>query len=108
MKRFFALVTVTLLVLQCVTFAPAFGDEETPAASAIMEQPLDGSNEEAFRASLAKVKAEATPDEYRYFNSVIGRMMTYDLTIRYDVGKLAAKVDGKTPAEVIAMAEERW
>lgn len=82
-------------------------DDESPAASAIMEQPLDGGSEAAFRAGMDKVKAEATPTEFQNFNVAIGRLMTYDLSVRNDIGKLAEKLDGKTPLEVIEMAPKR-
>ncbi len=108
MMRIQTVLLVALLAMGTAFHLSVQADTETPSPSAIMSQPLDGSSEEAFRASIEKFKADAQPQEIKVFNAAIGQMLTYDLSVRHDVGKLAAKLDGKTPTEVIAMAAERW
>ncbi len=84
------------------------GQEAEDTASAVMSQPLDGSSQEAFDASLARVETDATPDEYARLKNALGMMSAYDLAIRSNPSLLPQRVDGKTPSEVVQMAKDRW
>ena len=92
--KFRAATLATLLVAS----ASALG------ASAIMEQPMDGSSVEAFEQAMEQVKQEATKEEYTGLKGAINYLMTYDLAIKRDKQKLYRKLDGKTPTEIIGMA----
>lgn len=66
-----------------------------------MDIPLDGSSVEAFETSLARVRKYATDDEYVSLEGAIEYLLVYDLNARGDLKKLAAKLDGLTPREVL-------
>jgi len=65
-----------------------------------MDIPLDGSSVEAFDASLARVKAHATPEQYEGLVMAIDYLLTYDLGAEKDYAKLASRLDGQTPTEI--------
>ena len=67
-----------------------------------MEIPLDGSSLEAFDASMARVKRHSTESSYITLENAIEYLLVYDLEVRRDKEKLAAKLDGLTGYEVIA------
>ncbi|MDT8320982.1 MAG: hypothetical protein RQ826_10705 [Xanthomonadales bacterium] len=66
-----------------------------------MDIPLDGSSVEAFETSLARVKKYVSADEYVSLQGAIEYLLVYDLSARGDLEKLAAKLDGLTPREVM-------
>ena len=76
----------------------------TAEGSAIMAQPLDGSSVEAFEQGMQKVREEATPEEAMRLDSAIQYLMVYDLAAKRDKAKLYARLNGKTPNEVIGQA----
>lgn len=120
-RRVFSLNTLPL-ALTCLVLASGVVSTSTwaeddeaagePAAEAVadtvMTQPIDGSDEEAFKASVARVKAEASPEDYDLFQRALGMMRAYDLAVRSNPAVLAQRCDGKTPEEVITAARERW
>jgi len=67
-----------------------------------MDIPLDGSSVEAFDASMARVKRHSTEASYTTLGNAIGYLLVYDLEVRRNKEKLAAKLDGLTGYEVIA------
>ena len=67
-----------------------------------MEIPLDGSSVAAFDASMARVKRHSDEASYTTLENAIGYLLIYDLEVRRDKEKLAAKLDGLTGYEVIA------
>lgn len=75
------------------------------AASAVMDQALDGSSQEAFEQGMAEVKADGSEAEYSQLKSAIAHLLYYDLSVRKDKARLYRKLDGKTPAEIIAMVK---
>ena len=66
---------------------------------------MDGSTESAFEESLKALQESAPTDEYRSVKSAIQYLLVYDLNTRGNKTKLYAKLDGKTPEEIIAMAK---
>ena len=74
--------------------------EIEPWDGAPMDIPLDGSSVEAFDASLARVKAYATPEQYEGLLMAIDYLLTYDLGAEKDYAKLTSRLDGQTPAEI--------
>jgi hypothetical protein len=72
-----------------------------------MEIPLDGSSLEAFDASLAQVKSQASEKDYKTLESAIDYLLFYDLGARRDKEKLAAILNGLTGYEVIARVNWR-
>lgn len=101
------LTTLSVLVLTLAS-QPLWAEDDAPSASPIMAQALDGSSQDAFKESLAKVKAEATDQEYAQLENALGMMRSYDMAIRSNPDLLAARVNGKSPAEVVQMVKERW
>lgn len=92
-----------------------YADDETSGeadgateATAVMSQPLDVDSNEALKASMNKVKAEATPEEWRAFNNAVGKIRAFDLAARNDPEVLLQRVNGKTPLQIIDYASERW
>jgi hypothetical protein len=72
-----------------------------------MDIPLDGSSMEAFDASLARVKAYATPEQYDGLLMAIDYLLTYDIGAGKDYEKLVSRLDGQTPAEIWARVKWR-
>lgn len=66
---------------------------------------MDGSTEAAFEESLKALQESAPTEEYRSVKSAIQYLLVYDLNTRGNKTKLYAKLDGKTPEEIIAMAK---
>ncbi|MGK2926133.1 MAG: hypothetical protein ACSLE2_10975 [Lysobacterales bacterium] len=66
-----------------------------------MEIPLDGSDLEAFETSLARVEAHTSAANYTSLKNAIEYLLVYDLAIKRDRAKLAAKLDGQTPYQVM-------
>jgi len=66
---------------------------------------MDGSSEAAFEESLKQLQETAPTDEYRSVKSAIQYLLVYDLNTRGNKEKLYAKLNGKTPDEIIAMAK---
>ena len=67
-----------------------------------MEIPLDGSSVAAFDASMARVKRHTNEASYTTLENAVGYLLIYDLEVRRNREKLAAKLDGLTGYEVIA------
>jgi hypothetical protein len=67
-----------------------------------MEIPLDGSSLEAFDASMARIKRHSTEASYTTLSNAIEYLLVYDLEVRRNKEKLAAKLDGLTGYEVVA------
>ena len=72
-----------------------------------MELPLDGSSLDAWDASMARVKRHSTEANYTTLENAIDYLLVYDLEVRRDKKKLAAKLDGLTGYEVIARVKWR-
>lgn len=90
--------------------APDVAAEEavvTPM-SPIMDEPLDGSSDDALRASLEKVKAESTAGEFMNLQKSIGLYRSYDMSLRSNPSALASRLDKKSPREVIDMVKKRF
>ena len=83
-------------------------EAETPLL--IMDQPLDGSSVEAFKAGLEKVDREASEKEYRGLMSALDYLLYYDLSAQRKKEKLYASLDGKSPnqiKEIVASSRTR-
>ena len=72
-----------------------------------MEIPLDGSSLEAFEASLARVKAHSTPEEYSGLVNAIDYLLIYDVGANRNRTMLASRLDGLTPVEVMQRVKYR-
>lgn len=66
-----------------------------------MEIPLDGSDLEAFETSLARVEAHTSAANFTGLKNAIEYLLIYDLSINRDRAKLAARLDGLTPYQVV-------
>ena len=76
------------------------GTESDPGVS-IMEQAMDGSSVEAFELSMARVETEASAADYRKLKNSLEFLLTYDLSVKQNRQKLYAKLDGRTPLQII-------
>ena len=75
--------------------------------SKVMDESMNGSNVDAFKAGLEQVKDEATEQEYLQLRNAIGYMLSYDLSVKRSQELLYKKLDGKTPREIIDMGAKR-
>jgi len=82
--------------------SPAAPTEAPEGGSPVMAQPLDGSSVEAFEKGVQMVHEEATPDEATRLDNAIQYLLVYDLAAKRDKAKLYARLNGKTPTEVIS------
>ena len=73
----------------------------------IMDRPMDGSSTEAFEAGLKAVHASAPTGQAQRLDTAIKTLKVFDLSVRNDTARLYAKLDGKTPNEIIAQAKQR-
>lgn len=102
--------TATLVLLAACAATPARQDAEEEVAKTYefepwdgdgMEIPLDGSDLEAFETSMARVEAHTSASNYTTLRNAIDYLIVYDLEIKRDRAKLAAKLDGLTPYQVL-------
>ena len=104
-----------LLLMACAAQTRQPGAAEQPADAYSfepwegdgMEIPLDGSSLDAFNASLARVKAYTSPEDYTTLSNAIDYLLFYDLSARRDRAALAAQLDGLTPKQVIDKVEDQ-
>lgn len=100
--------TIILGTLSGITaIEPALAEGEAAPAtsgSAIMGEAMDGSSTATFEKGLEKVQTEATSAEYKTLQSAIKYLLMYDLSVKKNKAALYQKLDGKTPAEIIAKA----
>lgn len=66
-----------------------------------MDIPLDGSSMEAWKRSMARVKAHTSESQYTTLENAIDYLLTYDLATQRDMNKLIRKLDGMTGFEVL-------
>jgi hypothetical protein len=71
-----------------------------------MEIPLDGSSMDAWKRSMARVKAYSDPDAYTSLEAALGYLRTYDLSARGSMDNLIEQLDGMTGYEVVSRV--RW
>jgi len=112
-RRFgLAIALLALALAAPASWAQDAADEalaaETPTHSPIMDVPMDGSSQEALKASMDKVKAEASDVEYKELQKYVGLLNAYDLSLRSNPAALRARLDGKSPLEVIEMVKKRY
>jgi hypothetical protein len=106
----------SILVLAACATAPQGDTAPEPEAQEIsiepwegdgMEIPLDGSSLEAFDASVARVEAHVTEKDYKNLTNALEYLLLYDLGAQMDREKLASRLDGKTPREVLGLVKWR-
>lgn len=106
------LTALTLLLAACTSTGPAKQAAEGETAKVYefepwegdgMEIPLDGSSLDAFETSLARVEAHTSPENYTTLKNAIEYLLVYDLSVKRDKARLAQKLDGQTPYQVIQL-----
>ena len=101
-----------LILAACATTQPQTeGDVAVPLAAEVetvdtfegdgMEIPLDGSSVETFEASLERVKRHTDEAHYKSLRAAIEYLLVYDLEVKRNKEKLAAKLDGETGYQVM-------
>ena len=73
--------------------------EKTEATG--LDLSVDGSSLEAFNKSLEKIGETATESQYITLKNSIEYLLVYDLALKQDRTKLAAKLDGMTGWQII-------
>lgn len=87
------------------TAAPAAEPQEQEAkGSPIMDEPLRSNEPGSFEAGLAKVRESASEREAAQLDNALRSLLMYDIAARGKMDKLYERLDGKTPNEIIAMA----
>ena len=72
-----------------------------------LEIPLDGSSIETWEASMARVKAHTTENEYNTLDNAIRYLLVYDLQSHGDMNKLIERLDGLTGYEILSKVKWR-
>ena len=68
----------------------------------VMDEPVNFSTPEDVEQTLLRIRQEQGDQAFKKLNSAMSYMMFYDLSIGRNKEKLYAKLDGKTPNEIIA------
>ena len=104
MNPFSRSLVLALLVSCSVALADPGSEPEAAVEQAVsvMDVPLDGSSVESFTAGLTRVDEEATEDEYRKLMSALDFMLFYDVGARRNKARLYARLDGKTPNDILS------
>jgi hypothetical protein len=77
------------------------------ADATVMDRPLDGSSKDAFEKGLATVRSSAPAGQSQRLDSALKYLLTYDFSLQNDKARLYAKLDGKSPNEIIAQSRQR-
>ncbi len=77
--------------------------QEDFQSAAIMSEPVDFSSAEKITASMDKIKQGAGDEAATRVQNAIGYLLVYDLGVGRNQQKLNAKLNGKTPNEILAM-----
>ncbi len=87
--------------------AGAGNTDEKEAPLSVMDTPLDGSSEEAFKAGLKLVDEQATEKQYRSVMSALDYLLFYDLDVQRKKVKLYLSLDGQSPNQIIQAVQAR-
>jgi hypothetical protein len=74
-------------------------------AGGIMDQAVNFSTPEAIEETLKSIEDEAGAAMAGQVKNAIDYMLVYDLSVNRNKAKLYKKLDGKTPNEILAMAD---
>ena len=75
------------------------------AQDPVMNQPVDFSSPERIENSLENIQQQAGEDLAGRVTGAIGYLLVYDLSVSHNKEKLYKKLNGRTPNEIIAMAD---
>lgn len=79
--------------------------QESSGQDSVMDQPVDFSSPESVEKSLETIRQQAGEKEASSVTNAIGHMMVYDLSVNRNKDKLYKKLNGKTPNQILAMAQ---
>jgi hypothetical protein len=111
----FLFLAATLFLSACAATTPDKQQDDVATEEAYeieswdgegMDIPMDGSSMEAWNQSMARVKAHTTPGEYHTLEGAIKYLLLYDLPSEGQISKLAKRLDGLTPVEIVGKV--RW
>ena len=110
MKKIFLLIVFSMFISACNAEEPAESPAEGSTTEAVadgtgLDRPLDGTSIDTFEAGLAKIREEASPEEYKRLSTALQRLLFYDVGARKDRQLLYQRLDGMTGNEIIARAE---
>jgi len=80
-------------------------NSESTKTDSVMDQPVDFSSPESVEKTLEDIRQQVGEKEASSVSSAIGHMVVYDLSVNRNKKKLYKKLDGKTPNQIIAMAQ---
>ena len=87
------------------SISTATSENEHSLGDSVMDQPVDFSSPESVEITLDNIRQKAGEKEASSVSSAIGHMVVYDLSVNRNKKKLYEKLDGKTPNEILAMAQ---
>ena len=80
-------------------------NSESAVNDSVMDQPVDFSSPESVEKTMENIRQQAGEKEASGVSNAIGYMVVYDLSVNRNKEKLYKKLDGKTPNQIIAMAQ---
>jgi hypothetical protein len=75
---------------------------ESDQSGSLMDQPVNFSTPEEVEKTLQHIRENEGDLEYKKLKGAMSYILTYDLGLRHNKDKLHAKLNGKTPNEIIA------
>ena len=93
--------TASVLALLCIGLAAC----QSGSRSDPMQQPLAAASEEQLLESLLQMKQALPEDDYQQLLQAVATLRTFDLEA-LSVEQHLATLDGKTPPQIIAAADE--
>ena len=75
------------------------------AEAAGLDIVMDGSSLEAYEESLEKVRETGSESDYEGLKRAFEYLLLYDLGAKHSPEKLAARLDGRTGHEILAMVK---
>jgi len=80
-------------------------EEVVNTADSVMNQPVNFSTPEDVEKTLQNIREKDGDKAYNTLKNTIQYLLVYDLSVGHDKEKLYKKLDGKTPEQIIAIAE---
>ena len=74
-------------------------------AKTVMDEPVNLSTPEDVNQTLLRIRQEQGDNAVKKLNAAMSYMLLYDLSLGKNKEKLYAKLDGKTPNEIIALGK---
>lgn len=80
-------------------------DKTADESSSLMNQPVDFSSPEKVEKTLQNIRKQEGESTYKAVKGAMAYVLYYDLSLKNDKALLHAKLNGKTPDEIIQMMQ---